>query len=202
VPQTQPQTSETEARKGRRDALIQQAKALFLKHGYKKTTLDDVAKALGLGKTALYYYFRSKDELFTAIVQLESQNLLEAVRNASSAQATPGERLRSALLAHFQVISPYFASSGTAAEMSDLLSIAGPLRKRFEDEEVLLLEGILAEGVRVHAFRSIRPRETAAMIAAALRGIESRFAEDRRVPAGDPRVELLLSLLSEGLTPR
>lgn len=41
---------------------------LFLENGYKSTTYDELIRAVGLSKGAFYHYFRSKEELFFAVI--------------------------------------------------------------------------------------------------------------------------------------
>ena len=48
--------------------ILATAKKLFAQHGLKKTTMEDIANALGKGKSTLYYYFPGKTEIFEAVV--------------------------------------------------------------------------------------------------------------------------------------
>ena len=54
-----------------RDAILEIAQEIFSKFGYKKTTLDDIANAVRKGKSSLYYYFSSKEDLFQAVIMKE-----------------------------------------------------------------------------------------------------------------------------------
>jgi len=47
------------------EQILQAAKQLFSVHGLHKVTMDDVAKAIGKGRSSLYYYYKSKDEYLT-----------------------------------------------------------------------------------------------------------------------------------------
>ena len=46
--------------------ILRAAEALFQKWGLKKTTMEDIAKEAGKGKSTLYYYFKSKAEILLA----------------------------------------------------------------------------------------------------------------------------------------
>lgn len=48
--------------------ILKAAKALFLKHGYSETTMDDIAKKAGLTKQTVYSYYRNKDVLFQVMI--------------------------------------------------------------------------------------------------------------------------------------
>ena len=53
--------------------IVSSARGLFEKFGLKKTTMEDIAKEAGKGKSSLYYYFESKYEIFEAVVDQEMQ---------------------------------------------------------------------------------------------------------------------------------
>lgn len=59
-----------------RDKILNEALKLFMKNGYEKTSLNDIAQKIEITKPALYYYFKNKDELF-----LEVTNMFVSVMN-------------------------------------------------------------------------------------------------------------------------
>lgn len=52
---------------GRKQEIIEAAREVFSKYGYKKTTMDDVASSLNITRSALYYYYKNKDDIFLAV---------------------------------------------------------------------------------------------------------------------------------------
>lgn len=50
------------------EQIVEVAKKVFLKNGYAKTSMRDIAKGAGIGVSNIYNYFKSKDELFRHIV--------------------------------------------------------------------------------------------------------------------------------------
>jgi AcrR family transcriptional regulator len=52
----------------KREEILAAARTEFGKFGYQKTTLDDVANAMGLKKASLYHYFKNKEDLFFAVI--------------------------------------------------------------------------------------------------------------------------------------
>ena len=53
--------------------IVRAAKAMFGQHGFRKASLADIAHEARMGKSSLYHYFRSKEELFRAVVNMEMQ---------------------------------------------------------------------------------------------------------------------------------
>jgi AcrR family transcriptional regulator len=64
------------------EQILQAAKQLFTVHGFAKVTMDDVAKAVGKGRSSLYYYYKNRDEIFDAVVGMEINETLSTVEKA------------------------------------------------------------------------------------------------------------------------
>lgn len=82
-----------------RDQLIDVAAKVFDEKGFERCSMADIAKAVGLGRSALYHYFKSKDEILAAIVEaeaLEPTHRLELLSAESGLSAT--EWLRRAIV--------------------------------------------------------------------------------------------------------
>lgn len=83
-----------------REQLIDIAAQLFDSKGYVQTSINDIARAIGLGRSAVYHYFRNKEEILAALVEAEaltpSHQLMEL---SEQAELSPSERLRRAVVA-------------------------------------------------------------------------------------------------------
>lgn len=73
--------------------ILDAAKKLFQVHGLHKVTMDDVAKAVGKGRSSLYYYYKSKDEIFNAVMDAEIYAMLTAISEAVAKSTTIEEKL-------------------------------------------------------------------------------------------------------------
>ncbi|AEI39267.1 TetR/AcrR family transcriptional regulator [Paenibacillus mucilaginosus] len=60
-----------------RERILEEARHLFVQHGYYALTMRSIAKSMGYSHGALYYHFREKAELFYALVVEDFQMLLE-----------------------------------------------------------------------------------------------------------------------------
>ncbi|SEL72321.1 TetR/AcrR family transcriptional regulator [Nonomuraea pusilla] len=69
--------------------ILDAAAELVLRWGYDKTTIDDVAKAAGVAKGTIYLHWRTRDDLFAALLRRERVHMLAEVR--ASGPATPRE---------------------------------------------------------------------------------------------------------------
>jgi AcrR family transcriptional regulator len=77
----------------KQEEILAAAKKVFENFGYKKTTLDDVAAQLTISRTALYYYYKNKDDLFLALSQYELNKYEQELKNAINACSTIEEML-------------------------------------------------------------------------------------------------------------
>lgn len=68
VQETERQTREPQKSEARRRAILEVARDAFLEHGFAATSMSEIATRLGGSKGTLYNYFRSKEELFAAIM--------------------------------------------------------------------------------------------------------------------------------------
>ncbi len=85
---------------GQREAILQQATALFAEGGYTETSMNQVAQACGLSKPALYHYFRDKTALLVGITE-EHVIRLEMVTGQVMAQQLPAKACLQQLIMSF-----------------------------------------------------------------------------------------------------
>ena len=145
-----------------REIILHAAKRVFRKWGLNKTTMEDIAHEAGKGKSTLYYYFVSKDEIFDAVVKAELNGVLQrskaAIQNVTSAK----EKLRT----YFMVS---FAELKNTATLYDIVreEVKGNphfneiIQKQFEESEETFLKGILTLGVQQKEFTFADERELA-----------------------------------------
>jgi AcrR family transcriptional regulator len=77
-----------------RDALLDAAEQLLARYGYKKTTMDDVARLTGVGKGTIYLHFPSKEELILGTIDRLVDRLLDKLRATAGSSADYAERIR------------------------------------------------------------------------------------------------------------
>jgi len=64
----------------RRDAILARATELFDRKGFANTSLDDIARAVGITREGIYYYFKNRSEILLSIIQPQSQGLVDGLR--------------------------------------------------------------------------------------------------------------------------
>ncbi|ABS62235.1 transcriptional regulator, TetR family [Parvibaculum lavamentivorans DS-1] len=103
----------------KREVIISSALDLFRHYGYRRTSMEDIARAAAVAKGTLYLYFKSKDELFEAICRTLAEQVAEGV-TAAEALDLPLERKLAALMeAKLGFVYRWILSSPHAAELVD-----------------------------------------------------------------------------------
>jgi len=96
----------------KQELLLEAAGRCFLLHGYRRTSVDDVAREAGVAKGTVYLYFRSKEEIFRAVSAAIIGKYLEDAKRAAASPGTVEERLAAALEA--KVLTVHLLKSGSA----------------------------------------------------------------------------------------
>ena len=78
----------------RRQQIIVAAKRVFSEKGFNKATMEDIAKAANKGKSSLYYYFESKEQVFAAVIRYEIQCLKATIIEVVEKETEPRNKLR------------------------------------------------------------------------------------------------------------
>lgn len=84
--------------------IINSASVVFGRYGYKKTTTDEIGMAAGKSKTAIYYYFKNKEDIFKAVIEREADELEKSLNNAIADKTTPEEKLKAYFYARMQTM--------------------------------------------------------------------------------------------------
>src|ERR1041384_8186465 len=95
-----------------RDLLLDAADRLLARFGYRKMTMDDLAREAGIGKGTIYLYSPSKQEVALCWIARIIPRLVEQLRAAASEPLPPAERLRRMLLTRvlflFDTAQPHY----------------------------------------------------------------------------------------------
>ena len=86
----------------KREALLREAAAAFNRQGYHATSLDDIARSLGVTKAALYHYFPNKNALLQACFDKAMAVAFDSLENARRVGATGREKLRLTLSGYLE----------------------------------------------------------------------------------------------------
>jgi TetR/AcrR family transcriptional regulator, cholesterol catabolism regulator len=153
----------------RRAELLDRASALFVQHGYDNVSLNDLIADAGISKGAFYHWFRSKDELITALTQRSARDQLAVIEEAvAQCGGDALDRLNALLRAGFDVKMRMGVPEHLAAMVSLLRPENAHLYGRIvavsEDLVRPLLARLISDGVREGVFHTFDADGVADMI--------------------------------------
>ena len=156
--------------------ILEAAKCLFSQYGLKKTTMEDVGKATGKGKSTLYYYFPGKTELFEAVVNDELKRLVQEIRKAINAESSSKGKLKAFLVLRLK-LRDTVQNLGEVVynEISTNYAEICRIKAHFESLQVDFIKEIVTGGVQSGEFKALTPDEISfysMWTAAAFSGLE------------------------------
>jgi AcrR family transcriptional regulator len=147
-----------------RDKILDVAEALFARRGYAGVGLREVAEQVGLGKSSLFHHFRSKAELYLAVLLRVFERIDERVRPSFEAGGPPEERLDRSVEALIDALAEHPTTARLLLrglfeddDLPDRASAALAEAERALEKLVGGMLGLLHEGIESGAFRSASP---------------------------------------------
>ena len=116
--------------------LVDVARQLFAKMGVENTTMNDIALASKKGRRTLYTYFKSKEDIYLAVVESELDILSDMMKHVVEKDIQPDEKLMEMIYTHLDAVKEVVFRNGT-------------LRGQF-------LSGYLESGESAQTFRCYR----------------------------------------------
>lgn len=185
------------------EVILNSAKTIFARYGFKKTTMDEIAQAARKGKSSIYHYFKSKEDIFKAIVKKESDVLSAAIAKAINAETTSEKKIRAYVLTRMKVINNLTnLYSALKDEYLEHYSFIENVRVKYDTEEVNTIKGILETGVEEGDFKIEDINLTAFALVTALKGLEYPLFIKNNYAKTEKRFEGLLNVLFYGIIAR
>lgn len=188
--------------------ILEAAKRLFQVHGLQKVTMDDVAKAIGKGRSSLYYYYKSKDEIFDAVMDIEIKDMLDAIALAVEQAPTAEQKIRAFCIAKLQVLRDKRAFFKTLDIGMDADAISHFKKMQIEHhnqimkQEGVLLHRIFDAGIEAGELRPIDKKESDMLtfvVLSALHGIKREMVMENSFNKINSAADAFTSLVMNGL---
>lgn len=186
-----------------KEAIVNVARHIFSRFGFKKTTMDEIAIASRKGKSSIYYYFASKEEIFQAVVEKEAQILKQELIKATNENDSPAQKLKIHVLMRMRTMEK-LANFYSAIKDDYLghLDFIEKIRKKYDQEEIQMMENILVEGVKDGIFEIEDTSLAAIAIVTALKGMEIPLFWGVEEKDLESRLDHLIHILFNGVMKR
>lgn len=164
----------------KKDLILQTARKLLASNGFAKTTLEDIANALGMKKSSLYYYYPNKDALLDDVMKHEEENYCLIVNEALKQSTSTIDKILNYEKAKFDYIRETIKLHEISTSI--FLEIKSKMFKHIQllyKNEIDMLKKILDEGVKKKEIKKCDTTKVAELIltmSEALRHRELYFA--------------------------
>ncbi len=189
----------------RKNQILDAAMAVFARSGFHEARMDDIAQESGLSKGTLYWYFKSKEEIITAISQRLFTTDIEQVESLLKAEGTVSERLQQLIRDRVRGLQ----------EMSDMVAIlfefyAAALHqdgvrqfiKAYFQNFHELLVALIQQGIERGEFRPVDALAAATALDAVFEGLIVRWLIDPDAVHWASLGEAAIRLMLDGLKRR
>ena len=188
-----------------RDKILSVADKLFSRYGFHKTSMDEIAKTARKAKGSLYYHFASKEDLFTAVVEKEMDNLKHQLSLIiTNNQLTADKKIKQYLIKRMQIL--YDAANYQEALKADFyehFDFIDDLREDLISWEKIQIKNILLQGIEENIFEPNTSENIDVMLDVfimVLKGLEVPFLLQGKYEEYSPYFGGLLNILIKGVS--
>jgi AcrR family transcriptional regulator len=185
--------------------ILAAAQDLFGRYGLRKTSIEEIAKLAGLGKGTVYLYFRSKEEIFDAVVQGLGETLAEKLRTEIAHVHTHSRKLEQYIITRLTFIHELIRTNEVTQDVMNEASCTPAMlriRNKFGALHIALLKQIIDDGVAAGEFECTDSEISAMAISVAMDGLEKPWSFPGRELALEDKVKALIELYLVGLKKR
>lgn len=186
-----------------RTAILNAAGEVFARFGFKKASVEDIARRAGVGKGSIYLHFESKEALFEACVERAYEESLAELHARVRRAKTPEARVRAYIQCKLEQQTR--APGGQRVELSTIFELglqAAHLVPRMLEADAAVLASILEDGVEQRVFTVAEPRSVARGFVALLSQITVKLMPREAEAALMEAVERCFDIFIRGLLKR
>lgn len=174
-----------------RSELIEVARQLFAAKGFDNTTMNEIAAQSGKGRRTLYTYFKSKSEIFLAVIDSEMSHIIDAIEEIPPLQLPADDKLKRYIICRLDQVRNTVIRNGSlkADFFRDVIQLEHA-RRRLDVRELSILRSILQQGIEEGTFCIDNASVVAVTIHYALRGLDLPNIRGQFTALGVPTAKL------------
>ena len=184
--------------------IIDTASELFQKFGLKKTTMEEIASGAGMGKSSLYYYFKSKEDVYKSVLLNEFEHFKDLITSELLMYGSPKQSISVYIkLVYSHIFNfPNLKAILLKTDPSSLDEPSLNMIQVFEAWELTVIQEMLHRGVTCSDFREMNDEEisiNSQAIAIAMFGLKSVLINETDTQAFEAKIDSLIDLLLHGI---
>lgn len=157
-------------------ALIEAARVLFIRKGYARTTMTDIAREAKKGRRTLYMHFPSKEVLLRRVIETELNRILDALREIAAKDIPADRKIMEFVFSRLENMRhTVFRNGSLRADFTRFYLTIDSIRRRHDKIEISLIHDVLIEGREQGLFRFGNAGLMAEIIHYSIKGLEAPY---------------------------
>jgi AcrR family transcriptional regulator len=190
------------------EQILQAAKQLIQLHGFRRVTIDDIAKAIGKARSSLYYYYKTKEDILDAVIAADISELMTAITLAVNRARSAEEKINAFFLIILQIVLEKRGFINWLEEGLDPGEISGYQKTKFavhqqiRQQEGTLLSQIITEGIGRGELTGLSRKDQEHLVfvlVSSLHGIKREMVIRNNFSNMESSVQILVRSLIHGL---
>lgn len=156
-----------------REQIIKVARRLFAQKGIENITMSDIAGEANKSRRTVYTYFKSKEELLEASIEMEVKKISAATTKVAMSNLPPHKKIIKLVFVRLHATRNVVRrNSRLSSEYFNNVWIIEHIRRSFDSKEIALFRSIIAEGKQAGIFNVESPDLAARFLHLCLKGVE------------------------------
>ncbi len=190
--------------KNSKEAILNHAVTIFGRLGFHKTTMSDIAAASKRGRRTIYTYFRTKEEVYEAVIEREITKIIQNIQDGQCQQDNVVERMESylnqRLLSIIELTNQYDAVKMAYFKNYNWIE---KIRRELDARDRTILEQIIKTGVERNQFTlNATTDDTITNILMMIKGFEFVLIIDNKPEQTATQLNFFTQTLLNGLLTR
>lgn len=147
----------------KKQKILEESKKIFAKHGFDKTTMDDIAEVVGMKKNSLYYYFENKESLFRELFFNQISKIDEGQKQILAKDIKARKKIEELIsfLLDIHSVRSIAVRTFTIKTFFEIKSFLKNDIEGYKDKQKKVYEKIFKEGIKNGEFKKINAAELA-----------------------------------------
>tara|TARA_B100001989_G_scaffold198543_1_gene147137 strand:- start:127 stop:726 length:600 start_codon:yes stop_codon:yes gene_type:complete len=188
-----PSKRQIEEREARKQRILKGALEVFKSNGLDGSTMDQIAQQSGFGKATLYYYFKSKEDVFSAILEDGWENIWESLEPIVADDDGPRNSFIKLLIKIAEIAQERPGLFEFLFNAPKTIKLEKQSWKEYQHRLYGVIQGLLEDGVKAGEFPKINPELMFKALGGLFMGLV--FMGNKKEPVSEKDVEKLLNNL-------
>ncbi len=163
----------------KREQIIREAVNVFMVNGYYKAKMESIAQKVGIGKSTIYEYFTSKQQLFYETIFYVQEWFYRNLQGKIQQEDNPEEQLKIIIIAYLSFCRVLSRLTEVLANLNEFPSERKEEILQLWQQSNALIEGVLENGMKKNVFRKMDSHVMAQIITGVLLSAHVHFFEEK-----------------------